>query len=98
MDEVDKDKSGQVGFEEFKKIMTKTINDPFTQNSSIEAFAVFDEKNTGKLDKKVIQEVLEKRCGLDQNDIDELLKNVTFDDNNQLTYSDFVNETFNMFK
>ena len=42
IDEVGKDQQGQIGFEEFKQIMTKTIRDEFTQNSSIEAFAVFD--------------------------------------------------------
>ena len=40
IDEVDKDKNGNIGFEEFKMIMTKTIRDEFTQNASVEAFAL----------------------------------------------------------
>ena len=32
--------------------MTKTIRDEFTQNSSIEAFAVFDKNKTGKIKKE----------------------------------------------
>jgi len=52
IDEVDKDKQGQIGFEEFKMIMTKTIRDEFTQNSSIEAFAVFDKAKSGKIKKE----------------------------------------------
>ena len=100
IDEVDKDKQGHIGFEEFKLIMTKTIRDEFTQTSSIEAFAVFDKAKTGRIRKEHFMEILLTKGDqlMEENEVLELMKHVPFDDNDEINYKDFVRNTFDLFK
>ena len=100
IDEVDKDKSGNIGFDEFKMIMTKTIRDEFTQNSSIEAFAVFDKTKTGKIKKDVLKNILMTKGdqALDDAEILDLMNYIKFDHNDEINYKDFVKNTFDLFK
>jgi calmodulin len=100
IDEVDKDKQGQIGFEEFKIIMTKTIRDEFTQNSSIEAFAVFDKSKSGKIKKENLLNILMTKGdqNMDENEINELMKYIPFDESEEINYKDFVKQTFDLFK
>lgn len=100
IDEVDKDKSGEIGFDEFKAIMTKTIRDEFTQNSSIEAFAVFDKSKTGKIKLEELRSILKNKGDqlMDDKEIEELLQYVPFDNEDQIDYKDFVKKTFELFK
>ena len=101
IDEVGKDQQGQIGFEEFKQIMTKTIRDEFTQNSSIEAFAVFDKNKTGKIKKENLQNILLTKGdqNMTDNEVYDLLDNyIDFDENGEINYKDFVKQTFDLFK
>lgn len=99
IDEVDKAKHGQIGFEEFKTIMTKTIRDEFTQNSSIEAFAVFDKAKSGKINREALEKILTTKGGQKMNmrEIEELMKYIPFDEMDEINYKDFVKQTFDMF-
>ena len=100
IDEVDKDKSGEIGFDEFKAIMTKTIRDEFTQNSSIEAFAVFDKSKSGKIKMEELKSILKNKGDqlMEDKEIDELLSYVPFDQDEQIDYKEFVKKTFELFK
>lgn len=100
IDEVDKDKHGQIGFDEFKMIMTKTIRDEFTQNSSIEAFAVFDKAKSGKIKKDNLLNILMTKGdqNMEENEINELMRFIEFDENDEINYKDFVKKTFDLFK
>jgi calmodulin len=100
IDEVDKDKSGEIGFDEFKAIMTKTIRDEFTQNSSIEAFAVFDKSKSGKIKLEELKSILKNKGDqlMEDKEIDELLSYVPFDQDEQIDYKEFVKKTFELFK
>jgi calmodulin len=100
IDEVDKGKQGQISFEEFKNIMTKTIRDEFTQNSSIEAFAVFDKAKSGKLKKETLERILNTKGDQKMNtrEIEELMKYIPFDDDEEINYKEFVKQTFDLFK
>jgi calmodulin len=101
IDEVDKNKQGQIGFEEFKLIMTRTIKDPFTENSSIEAFAVFDKNKTGKIKKENLMNILLTKGdqNMSESEINDLMENyIKFDDNEEIDYKKFVQETFQLFK
>jgi len=100
IDEVDKDKSGQIGFDEFKLIMTKTIKDEFTINSSIEAFAVFDKNKTEKFKKDVLLNILLTKGDKEfsEGEINDLLKYINFDENDEINYKEFILDTFNSFK
>ena len=101
IDEVGKDQQGQIGFEEFKQIMTKTIRDEFTQNSSIEAFAVFDKNKSGKIKKENLQNILLTKGdqNMTDNEVQDLLDHyIDFDENGEINYKDFVKQTFDLFK
>lgn len=101
IDEVGKDQQGQIGFEEFKQIMTKTIRDEFTQNSSIEAFAVFDKNKSGKIKKENLQNILLTKGDQNMTDseVQDLLDHyIDFDENGEINYKDFVKQTFDLFK
>jgi calmodulin len=100
IDEVDKDKNGNIGFEEFKMIMTKTIRDEFTQNSSVDAFAVFDKHKSGKIKKDQLVNILMTKGdqNMDEIEINELMRYIPFDDNDEISYKNFVKETFDLFK
>lgn len=101
IDEVDKDKNGQIQFEEFKLIMTKTIRDDFTQNASIEAFSIFDKNRTGTISRSELATILKTKGdhNLDEKDIEDLLKHIQFDPTlDSIDYKDFVKKTFELFK
>ena len=100
IDEVDKDKSGQIGFDEFKLIMTRTIRDEFTINSSIEAFAVFDNNKTMKYKKDELLNILKTKGDhkYSESELIDLLKYVNFDDNEEIDYKEFILDTFNSLK
>ena len=101
IDEVGKDQQGQISFEEFRQIMTKTIRDEFTLNSSIEAFAVFDDKKTGKIKKDKLQNILLTKGdqNMTETEVQDLLDNyVDFDENDEIDYKEFVKQTFDLFK
>ncbi len=100
IDEVDKDKNGNIGFEEFKMIMTKTIRDEFTQNASVEAFAVFDKHKTGKIKKDQLINILLTKGdqNMDDHEVQELMKYIPFDESDEINYKTFVRDTFDLFK
>jgi calmodulin len=100
IDEVDKDKNGIIGFDEFKTIMTKTIRDEFTQNSSIDAFAVFDKHKSGKIKKHQLINILMTKGdqNMDENEIHNLMNCIPFDENDEICYKNFVKDTFELFK
>lgn len=100
IDEVDKDKNGCISFDEFKYLMTKTIKDDFTVNSSIEAFSVFDTNKTGKITRNELINILGMKGEsiLTTTEILELMKNITFGENDEINYADFVKTTLDLFK
>lgn len=99
LDEVDKDKNGKIGFNEFKYLMTKTIKDEFTQCSSIEAFSVFDRHKIGKISKDELINILLTKGDnpMDSSEVQDLVKYVQFDNDNYINYSEFVKNTFDLF-
>lgn len=100
IDEVDKNQTGQITFEGFKIIMTKTIKDEFTQNSAFDAFAVFDKQKTGKISRSELINILKNKGdqSLDDREINDLLSTITFDNNNEADYNEIVLSTFALFK
>lgn len=101
MEEVGKDHQGQITFGEFKHIMTKTIRDEFTLNSTVEAFAVFDKNKTGKIKKEALQNILltKGEQNMTEGEVQDLLDHyITFDANGEIDYKDFVMDTFKLFQ
>jgi Ca2+-binding EF-hand superfamily protein len=100
IDEVDKDRIGQIGFHEFKTILNKTIKDEFTLNSSIDAFAVFDKTKSGTINKETLMSILMTKDdqNLSQEEIQELLDNIEYDENGEINYKDLVINAFSLSK
>lgn len=97
IDEIGKDQQGQIGFEEFKQILTKTIKDEFTQTSSIEAFAVFDKDKKGKITKHELRDILLTKGdqNMTESEVQDLLEHyIDFDENGEINYKEFVQQTF----
>lgn len=100
LDEVDKDKNGKIGFDEFKALMTRTIRDEFAQSTSIEAFSVFDRQKSGKLTKNELINILitKGEYQMDMNEVEDLIRHIPFNEDNEINYSEFVKNTFDLFK
>lgn len=98
LDEIDNDKTGEVNFSAFKKLMTKSINDDFIFTSCLEAFSIFDKSKSGKLERREIVKILQKSCFMELEDVNALLENIQFDSNHEIDYNEFVRETFKMLK
>ncbi len=100
LDEVDKDRNGKIGFEDFKILMTRTIRDDFAQTSSIEAFSVFDKQKSGKINKNDLINILMTKgeFAMSQEEIEDLLKYVQFNEDNEINYAEFIRNTFDLFK
>lgn len=98
LDEIDNDKTGEVNFSAFKKLMTKSINDDFIFTSCLEAFSIFDKSKSGKLERREIVKILQKSCFMELDDVNTLLENIQFDSNHEIDYNEFVRETFKMLK
>lgn len=96
LDIMDKENIGQIDFESFKKIMTKSINDDFLIDSSIEAFSLFDKNKNGKLEKKQLVNILIEMCYMEREEAESLITDEYFDENNEVDYVKFVRDTFDM--
>jgi len=101
MEEAAKDHPGQITYEEFKNILKKPIKDEFTFNSTIEAFSIFDKKNTGKINKDLLKNILLTRGeqNMSEIEIEDLLNHyMDFDENGEVDYKKFIKQTFELFK
>lgn len=100
IDEVDKDRNGKIGFDEFKLLMTRTIRDEFAQASCVDAFSVFDKNKSGKITKSELENVLHSKgeYHINEEEVRELMRYINFDEKDELCYSDFVKNTFDLFK
>jgi len=101
MEEAAKEHPGQITFEEFKNILKKSVKNEFTFNSSVEAFSIFDKKNTGKINKDLIKNILLTRGeqNMTEAEIQDLIDHyMDFDENGEIDYKTFVKQTFELFK
>ena len=98
LEEIDNERLGHIDFISFKKLLTKTLHDEFILTSSIEAFTIFDKNKVGKIEKRELISILQKSCYMDKYEIDTLLSEIEFDENNELDYNNFVKDTFKMLK
>ena len=101
MEEVAREHPGQITYDEFKNILTKSIKDELTINSTIDAFAIFDKTSKGKIKKEDLKNILLTRGeqNLTESEVQDLLDHyVDFDENGEINYKDFVKKTFELFK
>ena len=101
MEEVAREHPGQITYDEFKNILTKSIKDELTINSTIDAFAIFDKTSKGKIKKDDLKNILLTRGeqNLTESEVQDLLDHyVDFDENGEINYKDFVKKTFELFK
>ena len=101
MEEVAREHPGQITYDEFKNILTKSIKDELTINSTIDAFAIFDKTSKGKIKKEDLKNILLTRGeqNMTEEEIQDLLDHyVDFDENGEIDYKNFVKKTFDIFK
>lgn len=92
-----KDKQSKISFEELKSILSNVTRDNYTLSSSVEAFEVFDKGKKGKINKNELKDILATKGdkNLSETEINDLLDHyIEFDENGDLNYKSFVQQTF----
>jgi len=102
INEIDEDGNGFIGLKEFRNILTKSIKDEFSINTSIEAFAIFDQTKTDKINQGVLKKILlEDYTGETKNEkeqeIEDLFNSLNIDKNGNINYRDLVKNCFDIF-
>lgn len=80
--------SGFVEFNEFVKMMSKTFDEPLTQEELKEAFRVFDVDNSGTITADELKQVVSKLgIHLSQEEINEMIKAADTSGDGQVQYA-----------
>ena len=101
MDITAKEHPGGITYDDFIYILNKQIKDEFNVNSIKEAFAVFDKVMKGKIKKDDLKSILLNRGeqNMTEEEIHDLIDHyIDFDENGEVNYNNFVNNTFELFK
>ena len=90
--EVDTDRSGQIDFDEFFRVMEKVYNvPPNTIQEVVEAFRIFDLDNSGKISLEEFRRILTKYGNeFTENDINDIFGMIDVDRDNTISYAEFI--------
>lgn len=97
--DVDRNKEGRIDFEELKSIVGKIIKEDYNQTASIDAFEIFDSNKSGKMKKSEILSILkhDSENPMTQSEMEEVIRHLKFDENNEFNYKEFVHRLFDTF-
>ena len=98
---VAKEHPSWITFDDFVYILNKQVRDEFNVNSIKDAFRVFDKVMKGKIKKEDLKNLLLNRGeqNMTEEEIQDLIDHyVDYDENGEVNYNDFVNNTFELFK
>ena len=98
---VAKEHPSGITFDDFVYILDKQVRDEFNVNSIKDAFRVFDKVMKGKIKKEDLKNLLLNRGeqNMTEEEIQDLIDHyVDYDENGEVNYNDFVNNTFELFK
>ena len=101
MEIVAKEHPSGITFDDFVYILNKQVKDEFNVNSIKDAFRVFDKVMKGKIKKEDLKNLLLNRGeqNMTEEEIQDLIDHyVDYDENGEVNYNDFVNNTFELFK
>ena len=94
IEEVDTDKDGAINFEEFVKMMLKTITDVEIEEKTIEAFKVFDRDGSGVIRASELKNIMMKLGDpIDEDEAEDLIRLATQEDG-LIDYMKFVKSIF----
>lgn len=94
IEEVDTDKDGAINFEEFVKMMLKTITDVEIEEKTIEAFKVFDRDGSGVIRASELKNIMIKLGDpIDEDEAEDLIMLATQEDG-LIDYMKFVKSIF----
>eukprot|EP00567_Pseudictyota_dubia_P001871 CAMPEP_0197464540 /NCGR_PEP_ID=MMETSP1175-20131217/64075_1 /TAXON_ID=1003142 /ORGANISM="Triceratium dubium, Strain CCMP147" /LENGTH=422 /DNA_ID=CAMNT_0043000521 /DNA_START=3 /DNA_END=1272 /DNA_ORIENTATION=- len=87
---VDKDKNGEIDFDEFTDMMQSTAGDRDANRELVDAFAVFDEDGSGNTSRDEVKEIMEKfGQKLTDAELDAVMKEVDTDGDGQIDFDEF---------
>merc|ERR1712146_804657 len=89
--EVDDDGSGEIGFEEFLKMMTDKILNKDPKDDMLKAFRLFDDDQTGMISLKNLKRVArETNQTLTDDELQEMLNDADKDEDGVLNEEEFL--------
>merc|ERR1719359_2031628 len=90
--EVDDDGSGEIGFDEFLKMMTNKILNKDPKDDMLKAFRLFDDDETGSVSLKNLKRVAkESNQVLTDDELQEMLNDADKDGDGVLNEEEFLN-------
>ncbi len=91
IEEVDKNKSGHIEFEEFLILFEKKMREPDSEQDLIEAFRIFDRDNSGTISAKELKHVMTSLGDkLTEEEADEMIKEADSNNDGYIDYAEFV--------
>ncbi len=100
INDIDEDGNGLIGIKEFRNLLTKSIKDELTINTSLEAFGIFDKYKCEKINKDNLKEILLSDNGdinFTREEVDEILILINKDENDDINYRDLIKNSFDIF-
>ena len=96
--EVDKDRSGKIDFNEFLDLFIKKIKDSDMEDDLIEAFKIFDKDENGIINAKELKDVMDMLGGgveLSEKEANEFINEADTDGDGYINYYEFLNIMMN---
>ena len=91
INEVDKDNSGRIEFNEFLELYSRKMNEPETEEDLIEAFRIFDRDGNGLITRDELRHVMttlgEK---LTEEEADEMLRQADINQDGYINIEEFI--------
>ena len=100
INEIDEDGNGLISIKEFRNLLTKSIKDDFTVNTSIEAFGIFDKYKTERINCDTLKDILLSNNGgaqFTEIEVEEMLGSLKKDENMDVNYRELVKSFFDIF-
>jgi calmodulin len=100
INEIEEDGNGLISIKEFRNLLTKSIKDDFTINTSMEAFGIFDKFKTERINCDTLKDILLSNNGdaqFTQIEVEEMLGSLKKDENMDVNYRELVKSCFDIF-
>ena len=90
--EADRDGSGYIDFDEFLRLITTHMKEPYTKEELVEAFNIFDEDKSGYISANELKSVcMQTGDKMKASELDEIIQEADINGDGQLSIEEFIN-------